>query len=311
MRVEYGGAIYHVMSRGDRREDIYLDDVDRQDYLKTLAEACQKTGFQVHAYCLMRNHFHLVIETPNANLVAGMAWLLSTYTIRLNHRHKLFGHVFSGRYKALLVDGDGSGYLRTVGDYVHLNPVRAGLVAAGDRLPAYPWSSLGWYLAAPEHRPHWLRADRLLGEHGIGQDTAAGRREFEVRMEARRGEAADEKALQPLRRGWCLGGEAFKQQMLERMEGRTGAHHSGALRQARAEARAGRIIAEELGRLGWQESDLADRRKNDPGKLALAARLRRETTLPLKWITARVRLGTSKSANTKLHLWMRSHRELV
>ena len=65
IRVEYGGAIYHVMSRGDRREDIYLDDVDRQDYLKTLAEACQKTGFQVHAYCLMRNHFHLVIETPN------------------------------------------------------------------------------------------------------------------------------------------------------------------------------------------------------------------------------------------------------
>ncbi len=80
--------------------------MDRQDYLKTLAEACQKTGFQVQAYCLMRNHFHLVIETPNANLVAGLAWLLSTCTMRLNHRHKLFGHVFSGRYKALLVDGD-------------------------------------------------------------------------------------------------------------------------------------------------------------------------------------------------------------
>jgi REP element-mobilizing transposase RayT len=77
MRVEYAGAIYHVMSRGDRREDIFLDDVDRQDFLKTLAEACQKTGFQVHAYCLMRNHFHLVVETPIANLVAGMAWLFS------------------------------------------------------------------------------------------------------------------------------------------------------------------------------------------------------------------------------------------
>ena len=101
LRVEYPGAIYHVLSRGDRREDIFLDDVDRQDFLKTLAEACQKTGFQVHAYCLMRNHFHLVVETPGANLVAGMAWLLSTYTIRLNHRHKLSGHVFSGRYKAL------------------------------------------------------------------------------------------------------------------------------------------------------------------------------------------------------------------
>ena len=89
------------MSRGDRKKDIYLDDVDRQDFLKTLAEACQKTGFEVHAYCLMRNHFHLVVETPNANLVAGMRWLLSSYTIRLNHRQKLFGHVFSGRYKAI------------------------------------------------------------------------------------------------------------------------------------------------------------------------------------------------------------------
>ena len=82
LRVQYLGAIYHVMSRGDRRKDIYRDDVDRQDFLKTLAETCQKTGFQVHAYCLMRNHFHLVVETPNANLVAGMAWLQSTYTIR-------------------------------------------------------------------------------------------------------------------------------------------------------------------------------------------------------------------------------------
>jgi putative transposase len=105
LRVEYPGAIYHVMSRGDRQQDIYLNDVDRQDFLKTLAEACQKASFQVHAYCLMRHHFHLVVETPNANLVAGMRWLLSSYTIRLNHRHQLFGHVFAGRYKAVMVDG--------------------------------------------------------------------------------------------------------------------------------------------------------------------------------------------------------------
>jgi len=89
MRVEYPGAIYHVMDRGDRREDIFVDDVDRQDFLKTLAEACQKTDWQVHAYCLMRNHFHLVVETPHGNLVQGMRWLLSAYTIRLNHRQKL------------------------------------------------------------------------------------------------------------------------------------------------------------------------------------------------------------------------------
>lgn len=97
IRAEYPGAIYHVMSGGGRRDDFVLDDVDRQEFLKTLGEAFQKTGWEASAYCLMRNHFHLVLETPNANLVAGMRWLLSTYTLRLNHRHKLFGHVFSGR----------------------------------------------------------------------------------------------------------------------------------------------------------------------------------------------------------------------
>ena len=100
LRIEYPDAMYYVMSRGDRREDIFLDDVDRHDFLKTLAEVCQKTGWQVHAYCLMANHYHLVLETPNANLVAGMAWLQSTYTIRLNHRHKLIGHELDG-----VVDG--------------------------------------------------------------------------------------------------------------------------------------------------------------------------------------------------------------
>ena len=134
MRVEYPGAIYHVMDRGDRREDIFVDDVDRQDFLKTLAEACQKAGWQVHAYCLMRNHFHTVLETPNANLVEGMRWFLSAYTIRLNHRQKLFGHVFSGRYQALLVEGSGDGYLKTACDYVHLNPARAGLLGKENRL---------------------------------------------------------------------------------------------------------------------------------------------------------------------------------
>jgi REP element-mobilizing transposase RayT len=229
LRIQYPGAMYHVMSRGDRQESIFLDDVDRHDFLKKLAEACQKTGWQVHAYCLMSNHYHLVVETPEPNLVAGMAWLQSTYTIRLNHRHKLFGHVFSGRYKAQLVEGSGNGYLRTACDYVHLNPVRARLLKAEERLLSYPWSSFGSYLAAPEHRPAWIRVDRLLGEHGIQDDTAAARQKFEQRMEQRRLEESDPEMLKQLQRGWCLGSGAFKGQMLARMEGNLGGHHSGEL----------------------------------------------------------------------------------
>jgi len=116
------------MNRGDRREPIFRDDKDRQCFVTTLGEACAKTGWQVLALCLMPNHFHLVVETPRGNLVAGMKWFLGTYTGRFNRRHKLFGHVFSGRYKSLVVEGSGNGYLKTVCDYVHLNPVRAKLV---------------------------------------------------------------------------------------------------------------------------------------------------------------------------------------
>jgi REP element-mobilizing transposase RayT len=101
------------VNRGDRREEIFKDDADRERFLETLGEVCVKTGWQVHAVCLMPNHFHLVVETPQGNLVAGMKWLLGSYTSRFNRRHKLFGHLFSGRYKALIVDGSGSGYLKT------------------------------------------------------------------------------------------------------------------------------------------------------------------------------------------------------
>ena len=275
--------------------------MDRQDFLKTLAETCQKTGFQVHAYCLMRNHFHLVVQTPNANLVAGMRWLLSSYTIRLNHRQKLFGHVFSGCYKAILIES-GGGYLRTACDYVHLNPVRAGLLGERERLLEYPWSSLVWYLAAPEHRPGWMRVDLLLGEHGVPKDTTAGRQEFERRMERRRREESDGSEWKPLERGWCLGSERFRAELLERMERQLGEHHSGRLRQESSEAKAERIIAQELKRLKWAESDLAGQPKNHSRMLALAARLRRETTLTIRQIAQRLHMGSWKSLNNKLYL---------
>ena len=175
------------MNRGDRREAIFEDDEDRERLLQTLTQACEKTGWQVHAYCLMRNHFHLVIETPQPNLVVGMKWLLGTYTSRYNRRHKEFGHLFSGRYKALIVEGSGNGYLKTGCDYVHLNPARAKVLRPEQPLSGFGWSSYPQYLAAPSRRPSWLRVDRLLGEWGIPKDSPAGRRVFEERMEWRRG----------------------------------------------------------------------------------------------------------------------------
>lgn len=288
VRVQYAGAIYHVMNRGDRRELIFLDDLDRQNFLATLGETCVKTGWQVHALCLMPNHFHLVVETPQPNLVAGMHWLLGTFTARFNRRHRLSGHLFSGRYKALVVDGSGSGYLKTVCDYVHLNPARAKLLTPEQRLTEYSWSSWPEYLRSPAKRWPWLRVDRLLGEYGVPQDSAAGRRYLAAQLEQRRAAEGD---YRPVRRGWCLGDEAFRQELLGRMRGRLGENHYAAERQESGEAQARGLLAAELKRLGWTPADLGRRRKGDPGKVAIAGRLRTETTMTLKWIAAELRMG--------------------
>ena len=291
LRLEYEGAIYHVMNRGDRREPIFKDDRDREIFLETLGQAAQKTGWQIHAYCLMNNHFHLVLETPNANLVAGMKWFLGTYTGRFNRRHKLFGHLFSGRYKSLIVDGSGSGYLRTVCDYVHLNPVRAKLLRPEQKLGHYRWSSYREYLRSPGRRPAWVRTGRLLGELGIPKDSTAGRRQFEGMMEQRRG-LDDPESFKGLRRGWCLGDKAFRAELLEQMDSKLGAEHYGEERRETDEQKAERIVMEELKRRRWKESELGLRPKADKGKIALAQRLRKETTMPLKWIALRLQMGS-------------------
>ncbi len=278
------------MNRGDRREPIFKDDADRQRFCETLAEACAKTAWQVHAYCLMAHHFHLVVETPQANLVAGMKWFLGTYTSRFNRRHKLFGHLFSGRYKALIVDGSGNGYLRTVCDYVHLNPVRAKLLTDEQRLSDYPWSSYPAYLQSPSKRPAWLRVDRLLGELGIGRDDVAGRRRFAEAMEERRGR--DEPGeWKTVRRGWFLGGAALKEQLLEVMGRGVGEHHGGEEKWETDEQKAERIVGDELRKLRWTEADLPQRRKTDATKVRIAARLRRETVQTLDWIAQRLQMG--------------------
>lgn len=281
------------MNRGDRREPIFKDEEDRRRFLGALGEACLKTGWQVHGYCLMANHFHLVVETPRANLVAGMKWFLGTYTSRFNRRHKLVGHLFSGRYKALIVDGSGTGYLRTVCDYVHLNPARAKLLKPEQRLREYPWSSWPDYLLTPAKRPEWLRVDRLLGEYRISQDSIAGRRRLEEAMEERRAAEEGVTDYRAIRRGWFLGEEALKKELLVQMGRGFGAHHGGKERQESAEEQAEQLTREELDRLGWDEAELKRQRKGARRKVRIARRLRAETTMTLSWIAERLRMGSA------------------
>lgn len=298
LRLEYEGAIYHVMNRGDRREPIFVDDEDRQRFVETLGQSCEKCGWQVHAYCLMLNHFHLVVETPRANLVAGMRWFLGTYTARFNRRHQYFGHLFSGRYKSLVVDGSGGGYLKGVCDYVHLNPIRAKLLKAEQRLKEYRWSSWPEYLQRPAKRKPWLRVDRLLGEWGVRKDDGAGRQRLESGLEQRAElERSQENGdWKRLRRGWYFGPKEFREEMLEWIGAKQGEHHYGEELRESDEQKAERLVAQSLSKWGWTENELKARRKGDVKKAHLAAQLRAETAVTWPWVAKRLAMGHWRTA---------------
>jgi REP element-mobilizing transposase RayT len=277
-----------VISRGDRREAIFLDDQDRWEFLHTFEGACCKTDWQAHAYCLMPNHFHLVLETPQPNLVLGMKWLLGTYTQCFNRRHQHGGHLFGGRYKAQLIDGRSPGYLRSACDYVHLNPVRAGIVGAEEKLECYPWSSYPAY-RKPRLRPPWLRVDRLLGEHGLIEDTARSRRELERIMNQARLAPGDQVSLQ---KGWRIGAEDFRDWLAEKL-GRRGRKGERARERSETDAAlAERLVLEALTALRWRETDLAMQPKGHRHKVQIAAQLRAHTPMSYRWIADRLRMGS-------------------
>lgn len=166
LRLEFPGAVYHVLARGNCKEPIYLEDADFSGFLSLLAETRGRFNWLVHAYCLMTNHYHLLIETPDANLSRGMRHLNGVYTQRFNRRHKRVGHVFQGRYKALLVQKDA--YLLELSRYIVLNPVRARMVQSVD---AWKWSSYRFTIGISTPPP-WLETDWLLAQFGPQRSSA-------------------------------------------------------------------------------------------------------------------------------------------
>jgi putative transposase len=296
-RVEFPGAVYHLLDRGDRREAIFRDDRDREIFLVTLGQVCARTGWRVHAWVLMTNHYHLLVETPEPNLVAGMRWFQTTYTVRFNRRHRLSGHLFQGRYKAVVVDPDERGYFVTLSDYIHLNPVRAGMIGLDKRLFDYLWSSYRWYTMKTERRD-WFEPAWVLGELGLN-DTAEERRRYAERMRAR---AVDERAGKNgvandrLRRGWCLGAPSFRERILSLLE-ETGEKFSkakavdSAVRRSHGEGEARRLLQRAMTYFGISSDNLNKLKRNDPRKLAIAQLIRSRTAVPNKWIAATLALG--------------------
>jgi putative transposase len=168
LRLEYEGAFYHVTSRGNERGKIFFSEADYGKFLSYLGKAKEKYGIILHAYVLMTNHYHLLLETPDANLSKVMHYLNGSYTTYINVKKKRSGHLFQGRYKAIIVDRDS--YLGELSRYIHLNPVRAGLVKKPEE---YPHSSYKTYLSAK--KDDLVSREVLLGLVGGGKDRA-GRR---------------------------------------------------------------------------------------------------------------------------------------
>jgi hypothetical protein len=274
----------------------------------------------------MGNHYHLLVKTPRANLVSGMQWLQTAYTVWFNRRHSLSGHLFGGRYKAVLIDeGEPQsnmlyGYLGTVLDYLHLNPVRAGIVGgrSSKSLLDYRWSSLtGAYLCSPRKRPKWADVETAFPLFGL-KDSAAGRRRFLERLEltveeesARRcgARTPEGQSLQStLKRGWYFGSRAFRARLLEMLaktdadlRPNQGQHYEAAvLMRDAAEQKAERIFIRELRAADLTEKGLRERPRSEALKWKIARTMRAETTVSLGWIAHRLDLGSASNVCHKM-----------
>lgn len=208
LRIEFPGALYHVTARGDQLNAIYRDDTDRYIWLEVLGLVCARFHLVVHAYCQMTNHYHLMLETAEGNLAQGMRQLNGIYSQRVNRRHELVGHVFQGRYKAVLVQKEA--HLLELARYIVLNPLRAGMVASDVE---WHWSS-HHFMLDPAGKPDWLDRQWLLGQFGPSPDQAV--------EEYRQFVAAGAGAQSPLRQlqyQLVLGDDNFASQHRKRQQG--------------------------------------------------------------------------------------------
>jgi len=279
-----------------------MDEKDCETFIDTLDEACTKTGWLVHAFVLMGNHYHLLLETPEANLVEGMKWLQGTYTQRFNSRHKLWGHLLQGRYKAIPVDlGAGGDYFPAVANYIHLNPARTKVFGLEqEKLTDYRWSSFPLYLR-PTKRPSWLVVDRVLGALGV-VDGRTGRAWYREHMQKRVLEIAQsddpqgfDAAWEKIRRGWYFGSDGFRQELMERLDkslmGKRTSSFSGDAVREHNELEAARLIEQGLDAMGVVREELESMRKGAPEKMALVWLLKKITVVKNEWISQHLFCG--------------------
>ncbi|MDP1579515.1 MAG: transposase [Candidatus Didemnitutus sp.] len=290
LRLEFPGACYHVINRGNYRAQVFATEKTRAAFEACVFEACEKSGWLLHAFVVMNNHYHLALETPQGNLVAGMQWLQATFANRFNRLRGERGHLFQGRYKSLLVESGEA--LGQVCHYVHLNPVRAGLVTVDD-LASYRASSY-WHLWQKK-RPSCLHVETALTEAGALADTAAGRKAYAkfLAWQATEGPAGKNKAYVSMSRGWALGTQDFKTALIKDhalAESSRAWEKSGV--QEIQETRWTAALASGLAALGKSAEDADTDLKSAPWKVALAAKLKQTTQANNRWLAEHLHMGT-------------------
>jgi len=221
IRVEFENAVYHIVARGNERKEIFRSDKDRQIFLQVLEQMVEQFGIVLHCYCLMPNHYHLVVQIPRANLSRALGWLQTTYTVRHNWRHKRSGHLFQGRYKAHLVEADE--YARQLIPYVHLNPVRPRdkrKIISSERekeLQQYPWSSHRVY-AGFQKKPSWLS---LEWQSYWGRSVREARRQYRKDIKEMFGKTPV-LLWEQIKGGLVLGGEKLWEKVKDIIQSKTG-----------------------------------------------------------------------------------------
>ncbi len=198
-RIQYEGAIYHVMSRGVNREKIFLTNDDYSRFLEYMASAIEKFSVDIFAFVLMSNHYHVLLRTNESNLSRTMQWIQTSYSVYFNRNHKRSGHLFQGRYKSVLVENES--YWNVLSLYIHLNPLRAGMVK---KLSEYKWSSYHDYVNVRK-RNRWVNSEAVL--EGISSSTQDSRKEYRKLIREVSGREND--ILEEIKYGMILGGDNF------------------------------------------------------------------------------------------------------
>lgn len=290
LRFEYPGALYHTINRGNYRSWIFEDDGAKAAFLKCLWETCEETGWRLHAFCVMGNHFHLAIETPEANLSLGMQRLSSVFANRYNRFRKERGHLFQGRFKSLLVED-----LEQIGKlchYIHLNPIRAGMCEM-KALKSYAFSSY-YYLRKPSKRPHFLDISASLTSAGDLADTTAGRNKYERYLDWLSTEPEAQKNLKfdKMSKGWAIGCKEFKKALVEDEKERLanldlGEKNFREIRELIWESELDSILKT----LGKTSTEIEDDAKSAAWKVAAAAQLKKSHLCENPWIAKRLNMG--------------------